>query len=408
MPDGYGDVMQRITKAQTAEDSNPFAASTGYGAEWARNWPVVLAGAAGVALSTTHIYSLGVLIAPLEAEFGWSRAQISSGLTIGSVLALLCSPYVGLLVDRVGPRRIALCGTLLFCVSVAMLALAGPSIWSWFALWTFLAIAINGITPTTWTAAISGLFVRSRGLALSVTLCGTGLGASLTPIVTGYLNAAYGWRIAYLGLAAFWAVLVLPLLFFLFTSAKDRHRTNVTTGQSPITGILTGMTAREGFRSPRFFKLAIAAFTIALVAVSFTVNLVPIFASIGLSRSSAVEVASIVGVASIIGRLSCGYLIDRISGNIVAAVSVLLPIVSSVLLLWMPGVVGSAIVAAAVLGLSLATGFGPLLVSYTFDVTGSYEPVLWSYIPLCALAAILFLWLGRYPDYSSLTAMEKN
>ncbi len=415
--------------AATSATATPSA-----GAEWARNWPVVLASAAGVALSTIHIYSLGVLIAPLEAEFGWSRAQISGGMSIGSVLALLCSPFVGLLVDRLGPRRIALYGAAFFCMTVAMISLAGPSIWSWFALWTLLAVAINGITPTTWTAAVSGLFVRSRGLALSVTLCGTGLGASLTPLVTSYLNTHYGWRIAYLGLAGFWAMMVLPLLFFLFTSVKDQHRTRISTRQPTATAILTGLTAREGLRSPRFFKLAIAAATIALVAVSFTVNLVPILASIGLARSSAVEIASIVGIASIIGRLSGGFFLDRINGNIVAAVSVLLPIISSLLLLSMPGMVGAAMVAAAVLGLSLgaeldavaylatrhlglrsfgvlfgtiagllslASGFGPMLVSYAFDVTRSYELALWAYIPLCILSAVLFLSLGKYPDYAN-------
>lgn len=430
----------KINKSDPLEDSASVSTASA-GAEWSRNWPVVLACTAGVALSTSHIYSLGVLIAPLEAEFGWSRAQISGGLSIGSVLALLCSPFVGLLIDRMGPRRIALSGATLFCATVAMLSVAGPSIWSWFAIWTLLAFAINGIAPTTWTAAISGLFARSRGLALSVTLCGTGLGASLTPLVTNYLNAHYGWRIAYLGLAGFWAAIVLPLLFFYFTSVKDRQRTNVSNLPSAHAGVLTGLTAREGFRSPRFIKLAIAAPTIALVAVSFTVNLVPILATLSFSRATAVEIASIVGVASIIGRLSGGYLLDRINGNIVAAVSVLLPIISCVLLLSMPGVAGAAMVATVLLGLSLgveldavaylatrhlglrsfgvlfgtiggllslSSGFGPFLVSYAFDVTRSYELVLWAYMPLCILSAILFLSLGRYPDYSIAGTTQEN
>lgn len=434
MSDSEGTAVLRATKVLTAEALAPSEHALSSSAEWAQNWPVVLAGAAGVALSTIHVYSLGVLIAPLEAEFGWSRAQISFGLTIGSILLVFCSPIVGLLIDRIGPRRIALYGATSFCVTVAMLSLAGPSIWSWFAFSTLLGIAVNGITSTIWTAAVSGLFLRARGLALSVTLCGTGFSASLTPIMASYLNENYGWRVAYLGLAAVWAAIVLPLLFFLFTSVKDRLRTNSPAAKAPIAAILTGLTAREGFRSPRFFKLAIAASTIAMVAISFTVNLVPIFTSLGLSGSSAAKVASIVGVTSIIGRLTGGYFIDRVNGNIVAAVSVLLPIISCVLLLWMPGVVGAAMVAAAVLGLSLgaeldavaylatrhlgirsfgvlfgtiagllslSSGVGPLIVSYIFDVTRSYVPVLWAYMPLCGLAAILFLSLGRYPDYSS-------
>ncbi len=400
--------------------------------EWAQNWPVVLASAAGVALSTVHIYSLGVMIAPLEAEFGWSRAQISSGMMIGSVVALLLSPFVGILVDRLGPRRIALCGGTAYCVLVAMLSLAGPSIWSWMALWTALAIGVKGLIPLIWTAAVSSLFVRARGLALALTLCGAGLGATLTPIVTSYLNEAYGWRMAYVGLGAFWAVLVLPLLFFLFTSAKDQQR-SAPPSEKPVAAImLTGLTAREGFRSLRFYKLAFAAFGIALVAVSFTVNLVPILTSTGLSQMNAAEIAGIVGLASITGRLCGGYLIDRINGNLVAAVAVLLPIVSCMLLLSMPGEPGASKLAAVFLGLSLgaeldavaylatrhlgmlrfgllfgvisgllsfATGLGPLVVSYSFDMTGSYSLALWTYIPICAVTSLLFLSLGHYPAF---------
>ena len=411
------------------------------GAEWPRHWPVVLASAGGVALSTTHIYSIGVFMAPLQAEFGWSRAQISSGLTLGSMVAVLSSPFVGLLIDRVGPRRVALCGGALYCAMIAMLSFAGPSIWSWYAIWIGVALGVSGITPTIWTSAVSGLFERGRGLALSVTLCGTGLGSSVTPLVSAYLYGHYGWRGAYVGLAAFWALLVLPLLFFLFTSVKDRRRRAEPVQQVGVAAILTGLSARDGYRSLRFYKLAIAACAIALVAVSFAVNLVPILASTGLARGRAVEIASILGVTSIVGRLSGGYLLDRVNGNLVAAGSVLLPIVSSVLLLTMPGVTWASMAAAAVLGLSLGaeldavaylatrhlgmrnfgvlfgtisgllslcTGLGPLAVSYTFDVTRSYEAALWAYIPLCALAATLFLSLGRYPVFSAEALAEPS
>jgi MFS family permease len=401
--------------------------------EWARNWPVVLAAAAGVALSTVHIYSLGIFIAPLEGEFGWSRAQISSGLLINSVVTVVCSPFMGLLIDRIGPRRVALCAAPAFCVLVACLSLAGPSIWSWWLVWAGLAFSIIGLTMTVWTTAISSVFTRSRGLALSVTLCGTGISSSFTPLLSNALSSAFGWRGAYLGLALFWSVLLLPLLFFFFTSAKDRRRLDTPGMQRVVLPTLTGLTAREGFRSPRFYKLAIAGLCIALVVISFVVNMVPILSSMGIARGSAAGIASYVGVASIVGRLSGGYLIDRINGNIVAAISVLLPTLACALLLSMPGEVLPASCAAVLVGLSLgaeldavaylstrhlglrsfgvlfgtiagilglATGLGPLLVSYSFDITRSYVYALWAYIPLCMLAALLFLSLGRYPDHA--------
>jgi MFS family permease len=409
--------------------------------EWGKNWPVVMASAAGVALSTVHIYSLGVMIAPLEAEFGWSRAQISSGMLIGSIVALLLSPLIGLFVDKLGPRRIALCGATAYCVFLAMISFANASIWSWIALWIALTIGVKGLIPLIWTAAVSSVFVRGRGLALAVTLCGTGIGATLTPILTSHLVEAYGWRTAYVGLAAFWALLVLPLLFFFFTSAKDRLRTESPANAPTAEILLTGLTGREGFRSLRFYKLAFAAFGIALVAVSFTVNLVPILVSGGLPRLNAAEIAGIVGLASITGRLGGGYLLDRMNGNVVTAIAVLLPIVSCALLLSMPGDPTAAKLAAVFLGLSLgaeldavaylatrhlgmlnfgllfgvisgllslATGLGPMVVNYSYDITGTYSLALWAYIPICAVSSILFLSLGKYPVFPVRNDLASN
>ncbi|HEX7743122.1 MAG TPA: MFS transporter, partial [Sphingobium sp.] len=49
--------------------------------------------------------------------------------------------------------------------------------------------------------------------------------------------------------------------------------------------------------------------------------------------------------------------------------------------------------------LSLATGTGPLIISHVYDITGSYNLVLWAYMPLCVVSAALFLGLGPYPDF---------
>ncbi|WP_162527115.1 MFS transporter [Sphingomonas solaris] len=399
-------------------------------AEWRKGWPVVLAGAMGMALATTHVYSTGLFMAPLEQEFGWSRTAISAGLTISAVVGVLTAPFVGLAIDRLGPRRIGLWCCTAFCIVFALLSTVGSSIWNWWALWLLLACTTTGIKPTVWTAAVSSLFARGRGLALSLMLCGTGLGSSLTPLICNLLIKDYGWRTAYLGLAGFWAVLVLPLLFFFFSSAKDRHRVSRAETVA-VPAALTGMSAREGFRSPRFYKLAAGAFLIALVAVSFTVNMVPILSFTGLTRDNAAAIAGTIGISSIVGRITAGLLLDRLNGNIIAGVSVLLPIASCALLLMAPGSAPVSFVAAIILGLclgseldavaylatrhfgmrsfgvlfgtisgllALATGVGPLLVSAVYDTTGSYMPVLWAYVPLCLIAAGLFFTLGAYPD----------
>lgn len=133
-----------------------------------------------------------------------------------------------------------------------------------------------------------------------------------------------------------------------------------------------------------------------------------------------------------VGRLSGGYMLDRVNGSLVGGVSVALPIVPALLLLAYPGDVTIAAVAVLVLGLSLgieldavaylstrhfgmcnfgvlfgtisgllalATGLGPFFVSLVYDNTKSYDLALIAYIPLALLASALFFSLGRYPTF---------
>lgn len=402
--------------------------------EWRESWPVVLAGLAGIMLFTVHTYSLGVMIAPLEREFGWSRAQISAGPMIVAVCGVVMAPVVGFVIDRFGPRRVGVIGATLLCAALAMLSTATGSIGSWLTLWTVLALIAVFVGPTVWTAAVSSLFHAGRGFALAVTLCGTGLGSSLVPIVSSHLVDWYGWRGAYLGLAAFWGVLTLPLVYFCFSSAIDRRRLASRTGSAARPEALDGVTAREGFRSIRFVKLAMAAFALTLALSGFIVNLVPILTLDGLPRNTAAAIAGLIGVGAIIGRLCGGMLLDRINGNLVAGVAVTLPIVSSVLLIFLPGQVLVAFAAVLLAGLAtgaeldavaylvtrhfglrnfgalfgtisgllvLANGLGPLLMNYTYDLTRSYQPSLWAMIPICLMSSVLFLTLGPYPGFAA-------
>jgi MFS family permease len=74
-----------------------------------------------------------------------------------SMIALIAAPMVGLLVDRIGPRRIALFGVLLFCSTLAGLSTATPNIVSWWSLWALLAVGNMFILPTIWAQAINAL-----------------------------------------------------------------------------------------------------------------------------------------------------------------------------------------------------------------------------------------------------------
>src|SRR5690606_4161925 len=369
---------------------------------------------------------------PLEREFGWSRAEISTGLSLVSVIGVFGAPLFGYLVNRLGSRRIALPGTVFLCASIAALSLATSSIWSWWGLWVLVALSTLFMKPTVWSTAVSSVFNKSRGLALAVVLSGTGLGSALAPIVANYLIEHFGWRGAYLGLGLGAAVLVVPTMWFLFFDARDRLRLSPAGTKATAPAMLTGWSMAEGFRARQFYQLWAAALITTLIVVGFVVHLVPLLGDAGISRATAVSLAGVVGIMSIIGRLTVGYLMDRLPGPPVGTISVSLPIVAALILLAFPGSVPAAVVAVAVLGLSVGgeydaiiylcsrffgmrnfaalfgwiasgllagMGLGPVLAGWIDARWGSYEMFLVAVIPMGLLAGLMIATLGKYPRH---------
>ncbi|MEW9856524.1 MFS transporter [Novosphingobium sp. M1R2S20] len=408
--------------------------------EWVGGWPVVLAGFAGSALASMYAYTMGVMIGPLEAEFGWTRAEISSGFFVVSLFSVTFSLVMGMVIDRVGPRRLAIFGVVFYCAAVMLLSQATSSLQVWWALWALVAVGILFIKPTVWVAAISSLFSVSRGLALAVVLSATGFVSFIMPILTLLLLKELGWRMTYVALGGGSLLLVLPLVLLFFSSASDRdrrrekNRASVEAGQGAPLPSLAGLTLRQGLLSRNFALLAGGGFIFTLASVALTLNIVPILVDQRMSKEAAAAIAGAIGVAQIVGRLSGGYLLDRFNARLVAAVSVALPLATCALLLSSNGNPVTALVAVVFLGfaagaemdaiaylsakcfglrnfgalfgaftglITLGFGLGPMLANAIYDRTGSYELVLWIAVPLVMLSALTFLLIGPYPTFDA-------
>ena len=203
--------------------------------EWRQYGANVAPATLGMTLVAVHAYALGVMIEPLEKAFGWSRAEISAGPLVTSVVTLLLAVYGGKLVDRLGPRVVALFGVPFYAVALGMISLAGPSLWSWLAHYAVLAIALLSVYPSVWTAAIAQRFEANRGIAMAIVLSGTGIASAVVPYLAATLIEAYGWRGAYLGMGLLSFVGVFPLVVLMF--ARDSlHRDKIesrASAQSP-------------------------------------------------------------------------------------------------------------------------------------------------------------------------------
>lgn len=398
-------------------------------AEWRSYWLLPFAAALGYSTSVIHVYSLGPFIEPLQQEFGWSRAQASVGISIASFIsAMFCIP-IGILVDRIGPRRVGLVGVVLMTGAFALLSTVTGDMGNWVMLWTLLAFGTLAVQATVWTSAVASRFHASRGLAFAITLSGASVSAAVFPIMATWLISDYGWRTAFAGMAGIWLALVLPVIFIGFRGAQDGRSPQRTTVPDEA-AVLTGVTLSEGLRSPVLYKLLMASALFSFTAIGAVVHFVPILKDAGAEPLAAAGIASLIGIFSIVGRLGTGLLLDRFPGHIIGAVAFMLPILAATLLLTSGGNPMSQAIAAAALGLtvgsevdviaflaakhfglknfgalygalvmalSLGTAFGPLAAGFVFDHAGSYTPFLVAAIGLMAASAIALLSLGHPP-----------
>jgi MFS family permease len=174
---------------------------------------VILAAAVGVGLGITgvSIYTTGQFILPMSTAFGWGRSATAGGLIFLTIGSVLMAPIIGTLIDRFGVCRVAIIARLGLSLGYLGLTLNGGSLTAYYIEWGILAVLVAGTSPIVWTRAVRSWFERSRGLALELTLCGTGIVAVIGPGIIGSIIARYGRQAGFYALAAAQIVIDWPL-----------------------------------------------------------------------------------------------------------------------------------------------------------------------------------------------------
>ena len=403
------------------------------GQEWRSHWPLVTAGLAGLSFYSIITYSLGTFMEPLEKAFGWSRAEVSFGLTLFAATAMLGGPLVGMAIDRFGTRRIAAVGMALSSLAFAAIGLTSGNILVWYGLILLYAVISLSAKATIWSAGISSVFNAGRSLALATMLSGTALAQSLAPIAANHLIERFDWRAAYWGLGLIWGGLatLLVALFFIDARALGRRRPDQAAAPSVPLG---GLTPREALRDPRILRIAGANLAASLVGSGISVHMVPILSETVAGRATAVQLMAIGFAAGLAGKLLFGWALDRWQSSLVPFMAYALSGAAYLLLLdvfkSIPVLAGAVFLWAFSAGASLQTttylvsryaglrAFGtifgvissmmmagtalsPWISGLIHDATGSYTGLLTVAGPVALIAGLLLLGLGPYPDYSA-------
>ncbi len=176
-----------------------------------------------VALAFLHIGvgrglhgTFGVFFVAMLDAFGWSRAATAGAISLAIIFEGACLPFAGGLIDRIGGRKTLMCGGLILAIGLGLSSTIS-SIWQfyfWVGIVSAAGIALIGMVPH--VAIISREFPERRGTALGIAWAGGGVGIVLLVPVTSLMISHWGWSMAYIGLAAITALLVIPPVpFFL-------------------------------------------------------------------------------------------------------------------------------------------------------------------------------------------------
>ena len=402
--------------------------------EFRRGWPVLVAAALGTAFGASPIpfNSAGPFTKPLAEEFGWGRGDIQLALFWFTAAVVLTVPFIGGLADRIGVRKVAIGTLALFGITFAALAFTPASLFAFYLLWVLMGALGGGSTPVTWTRAVNSWFVHNRGLALALTLMGTGVTAAFLPSLATWLIEHYGWRKAFIGISLLPLAVALPVVIWLFRepAAKDAHELIAPPGR-------VGVTVGQALRDYRFWVIAVSILFVAIGVGGSITNFQPLLMDRGFQPQEAAKIAGVIGVSVIIGRLLAGFLIDRFWAPLVTLPMLALPALACFLLAQPEVPAFAAILSAMLIGLAagaetdlvayltaryfglanygrlyglqysvfgFASGISPFLFGKVFDVTGSYQPILYVAAVLFVLGAVALLTLGRYPKFEAAAA----
>ena len=385
-------------------------------------WLVVLAAYCGamVGFGSLLVFSFSIFLKPLSGAFGWSRESVSAAFGLAALSIAVCSPPLGHLLDRYGPRRVILPCMAIFGVAFASVGLLTPHLLHLYAIFVLMGVVGNGTTQMGYSRAVSTWFDKRRGLALALMLAGLGTGSIIFPPLAQALIAAYGWRVAYFVLGVVVLLLGIPL-----TALFVRERPHETVRAQTT---LPGATVSEGLRSPAFWILIATLFLSSVSMNGSITHLSALLTDRGVTAANAALAASMLGLASFIGRLVTGFLLDRFFGPRVGFCLCALS-AGGILLLARAGSSLPGIAAAMLIGLgvgaeanltpylltryfglrafstlygftwtayAMAGAIGPVLMGKAFDVTGSYASLLMILSVTTLAAAVLLLLLPAY------------
>ncbi len=273
--------------------------------EFRHGWPVVAGTFLILTLGFGSAYSFGTFFAPLEGEFGASRAAVSVAFSAAILVLFSVGPFSGAVADRLGPR-VLVSGGLVLVGSGLIAASVSQALWQ---VQTAFAICIGGGVGLAYVPAVGAVqkwFDRRRGLASGIAVSGIGAGTLAVPPFAAVMIAELDWRPALLLVGSI-VVVTGGASGLLVTNPQQQARSSVAQAHSQ-----RGVRLSFAIRSRPFFLLFLGFLLASFGQFTPIAHIVPYAEDRGISPQAAAALLSLLGLGSAVGRFTIGAAADRI------------------------------------------------------------------------------------------------
>lgn len=270
-------------------------------------WVIVAVGALMTCVGMGAMFSLAVFLQPMSEATGWTRAGVSSAMTLNFLTMGVAAFGWGALSDRFGPRFVVLAGAVLLGLGLA-LASRSTSLVEFQLVYGILVGLAAGSFFAPMIATASSWFDSHRSIAVSLVSAGMGVAPMTVSPFARWLITTYDWRTAQLTIGIVAWLLLIPASLLV-----RRPPAPANAGAAPGARVTAepGMTAGEALRSRPFVVLALTFFGCCAMHSGPIFHTVSYAISCGLPVMAAVTVYSAEGLAGLGGRVLLGIAGDR-------------------------------------------------------------------------------------------------
>jgi MFS family permease len=369
-------------------------------------------------------YSFGILLAPMEHEMGWSRAQSTAAFSIALLVSAVGAVPAGRWVDRGGARLMMTLGSI--AGTALMVAWAHvESLPALYLLWAAVGVTMAAVLYEPAFAVLAKWFIHDRDRGFTILTLAAGLASTIFNPISSWLAATLGWRQAVLVMAAILGVTTIPMHAVLLRGGPADESPPAREAVSPGGGDTSAdLSARAALRTATFWFLALAFLIQSFAHAGISLHSVPMLIEWGYKPTFAATVIGLVGAMQVAGRLVFAPLRTRLSSRTVTMLILACQSVSFLVLWGVPGVGGlfafvalfgisngmatlvrasivadlwgrthyGAIAGALSVWSTLARAVAPLSIGLAYQAWGGYRPIL---VTLAILSVLAMLSAGR-------------